>query len=364
MLAAALAILLAAPPVSSGAQRQVHRRSGTPQLRGAMITPNWSISDSPFARSADQQYAEIRDVCSMGGDLVRLHVDWSQLQPGGGEQERPPGGYDPAYVNRLDQIMTWAASCHIKVIADLVGSPCWSIDPAPCNDSAWIFDAPQGGLFGPAAGYLLARYPQLYALEVWNEPNYGFWQGTPADYAALVEEAVDARNALQSHTRILAGALFGNDSEYLEQLYEAGMHGQDGISIHPYSMSCDPVCGPFVDPTRRQGPFREAIAATHWVMQLHHDPGGIYLTEFGFATCPAQPNCVDERTAGRWLALSLRVAARYRFVRGLTVFSLRDFADPSDTDPPWDMRSGILRQNLTPKPAFRAVKRELARLRR
>jgi hypothetical protein len=364
-LAAVVATLLACPATSPAHTDHARARHVAPQLRGAMITPNWSIAGSAFARSADQQRAEIQDVCSMGGDLIRVHVDWSQLQPGtSGPTGRLPGDYDPGYVARLDQIIGWAAACRIRVIFDVVGTPCWAIAPAPCDGTTWIFDAPPGGLFRTVAGYLLARYPRLYALEVWNEPNYGFWKGTLPDYAALVEEAVDARNALGSQTKILAGALVGEDPAYLDQLYAVGMHGQDGISLHPYSMDCEPTCGPFVNPARRQSPFRRAIAAAHAVMLRHHDPGGIYLTEFGFGTCPAQPACVSERTAGQWLAASLQVAARYRYVKALTVFSLRDFADPADQNPRWDMRSGILRQNLAPKPAFAIVRREITRLRR
>jgi hypothetical protein len=357
-------MLLTSPATAAGAHRHAHRSRTVPQLRGAMITPNWSIPGTPFTFNAEQQRTEIRDVCNMGGDLIRVHVDWSQLQPGGHETIPHPPSYDPSYLERLDQLMSWAAACHIRVIADLVGSPCWSIAPAPCNDSTWIFDAPAGGLYGSVSRFLLARYPQLYALEVWNEANTSFWKGSAADYAAVVDEAVDARNALDSRTKILAGAFLGDGSAYLDQLYQAGMHGQDGISIHPYSMDCTTACGPYINPLRRHSPFRETITATHWVMQLHHDPGGIYLTEFGFATCPAQPTCLDEDTAGRWLALSLRMAASYPYVQGLTVFSMRDFADPADGNPRWDMRSGIMRQNLTPKPAFWAVKREIARLRR
>jgi hypothetical protein len=373
-----------------------------------MVTPNWSIAGSPFLRSAGQQRAEIQDVCRMGGTLIRLHVDWSQLQPGEYESKPPPtgspglpplpivplplqsandaatepegqlrsapppsykqdvrlaGDYDAGYLHRLDQVMSSAGACHIRVIADLVGSPCWSIDPAPCDDSTWLFDPPAAGRFGVVTRFLLNRYPRLYALEVWNEPNNSFWKGSPADYAALVEEAVDARDATRSQTKVLAGALLGDGSDYLEQLYDAGMHGQDGISIHPYSIDCTTVCGPFTNPMLGASPFREAIAATHWVMRLHHDSGGLYLTEFGFPTCPAQPFCLQERTAGRWLSLSLRTAARYRYVRGLTIFSMRDFAEPAEANPSWDMRSGILRADLTPKPAFRMVKQELSRLR-
>jgi polysaccharide biosynthesis protein PslG len=355
VVAAALSMLLAVAVDSAGAKRHDRKPEPAPQLRGAMITPNWSIRGSAFESRPDQLQYEIHAVCRMGGDLIRVHVDWSQLQP---------GEYDAAYLAQLDQIMGWAAACHIDVIVDLVGSPCWAIEPAPCTGDSWIFEEPAGGHFGPVSRFLLSRYPQLHALEVWNEPNNSFWKGTPADYAALVGEAVEARNAVGSAAKILAGAFLGDGSAYLEQLYAAGMHGHDGISIHPYSLDCAATCGPFVNPVRRDSPFREAIGATHAVMLSHQDPGGIYLTEFGFATCPASPGCVPERTAARWLASSFRVAARFPYVKGLTVFSMRDFAAATDASPHWDLRSGILRVNLGPKPAFRWMKLALRDLRR
>jgi len=375
-LLAALACLLGFAADSALARGQAHPG----QLRGAVITPNWSIAGTPFARSAEEQWSEMADLCSMRGNLVRLHVDWSQLQPGvyvprGTDQliqglpedpdstDRHPGDYDPAYVSRLDQVIGWADECHIRVIIDLLGSPCWSIDPAPCRDDTWIFDPPSPGSYGAVSEFLLRRYPQLYALEVWNEPNVQFWKGTPAQYAVLVNEAVTARNETGSATRILAGSFLMNGTPYLEQLYAAGMSGQDGISIHPYSRYCESTCGPFTNPARRRSPFRTAITATHRVMRAHHDGGGIYLTEFGFSTCPAE-DCVSERTAARWLASSFRVAATYPYVKGLTVFSMRDFAAGTDPNPTWDMHSGILHHDLTLKPAFAAVKREISQLRR
>lgn len=259
--------------------------------------------------------------------------------------------------------MAWAARCQIDVIADLVGTPCWATGADSCNGSGWIFDPPAAGTFEAVVAFLLARYPALYGLEVWNEPNGHFWNGTPRQYAALVNEAVAARDAVGSRTKVIAGALLGDGTSYLTQLYAAGMRGQDGISIHPYSIGCASSCDRFVDPLRRRSPFRTAIQDSHSVMAQNGDHGGLYLTEFGFATCPAQPSCVSDRRAARWLARSFQAAARYPYVRGLTVFSMRDFADRHDRNPGWDMRSGILQQDLSPKPAFRAVKRTLSRLR-
>ena len=84
---------------------------------------------------------------------------------------------------------------------------------------------------------------------------------------------------------------------YLEELYQAGMRGEDGIAIHPYSMGCslDLVCGIFMNPGPRGAPFQSAIKATHEVMLRYGDRAPIYLTEFGFATCPAIPRASPSR---------------------------------------------------------------------
>ena len=71
----------------------------------------------------------------------------------------------------------------------------------------------------------------------------------------------------------------------------------------------------------------------------------------------------SDSRAATYLAKSYRVAARYRYIQGLTAFSMRDYADPQDQNPAWDLRSGILHKDLSPKPAFRLVKSALRRLR-
>jgi hypothetical protein len=364
-LAVVAACLLIPAGASAGKHKRQHharaQRINVDQLRGAMLTPNWSVAGTPFAMTGTQQYMEVKNVCHMGGDLVRFSVDWSQLQP---------RDVDQAYLGRIDQMMNWASACGIKVILDLVGSPCWAIAPAPCRGNSWIFTPPRGGAFEAITRFLLARYPSLYALEVWNEPNYAFWHGTPDQYGALVTEALTARNSLGSRTRILAGALLLDGFNYLpglsylEELYQAGMRGEDGISIHPYSMGCEynVTCGIFMNPGPYGTPFRAAIKAAHEVMLRYGDRAPIYLTEFGFATCPAHPSCVPEPTAAVWLARSFQIAARIPYVAGLTAFSMRDYAPPSDADPLWDMRSGIVRQDLSPKPAFPVLRSVLSRL--
>jgi hypothetical protein len=81
-----------------------------------------------------------------------------------------------------------------------------------------------------------------------------FFSGTPAQYAALVNEAVEAKRLVGSATKILAGATAGEDRDYLNRLYAAGMRGHDGVSIHPYSWGNPARLSiPGVDRARPQG---------------------------------------------------------------------------------------------------------------
>jgi polysaccharide biosynthesis protein PslG len=362
LAAAVLVLCIALPGVQSAAsakKRHPHKpgHPSSRQLRGAMVTPNWSIESSLFAITPEQQRAEIADVAAMGGRLIRFHVDWSQLVP------NLFAGVDQSYQARVDQVMAWAASYRIKVILNLVGTPCWAPASGPnCPLTHDVmFSPPRPDFFQATTKYLLQRYPGVFAFEVWNEPNLGsaFWVGSPAEFAATVNAAVAGAEEAGVGTKVLAAGLAMDGSGYLQQLYDAGMRGQDGISLHPYSMSS----GVWVDPSPRGSPFRRAIENTHRVMVRNHDHGGLWLTEFGFATCPAQPHCLSDSRAATWLAKSYRVAARYRYVKGLTAFSMRDYADPQDRNPAWDLRSGILQNDLSRKPAFRQVKNALRRLR-
>jgi Cellulase (glycosyl hydrolase family 5) len=323
-----------------------------------MVTPNWSIQQSLFATTPEQQRVEIAQVAAMGGNLIRFHVDWTQLMPEASMR------VDQSYQDRVDQVMAWAATYQIKVILNLVGTPCWAPASGPSCPLTHevMFSPPRTDIFQATTKYLLGRYPSLYAFEVWNEPNLGgiFWVGTPADFAATVNAAVAGANEAGVGTKVLAAGLSMDGSSYLQQLYDGGMRGQDGISLHPYS-SASP--GGWVNPSARRSPFRRAIENTHRVMLHNSDHGGLWLTEFGFATCPAQPHCLSDSRAATYLANSYRLAARYRYIKGLTAFSMRDYADPQDQNPAWDLRSGILHKDLSPKPAFRKVKSALRRLR-
>lgn len=71
--------------------------------------------------------------------------------------------------------------------------------------------------------------------EVWNEPHYaGYWQGTPEDYAKLLEVIYrTVKNISPSSFVLGGGGVFPNRLDWIERMLQAG-GGQymDGFSIH------------------------------------------------------------------------------------------------------------------------------------
>lgn len=268
------------------------------------------------------------------------------------------------YVAKLDTLMRERTRCGIQVIMEIAGIPTWD------NGQRSAINPPTdgGSAFRRVVSWLLTRYPDLAALEVSNEPNVStFWAGSPADYAQLVNAAVAAKRDVGSGTQILAGALAGDGAAaYLRQLYASGMRGEDGVSIHPYSTICAPLCKPFTDPGLRPSPFRSSIESTHLAMLQAHDPARLWLTEFGFSTCPSVPVCLGDSEQAAWDAKSVRIAACYPYIAGYTVFNLRDLRVPATWDSTaWDFHFGLMRSDFTPKPAYGAVQsafRQLDRL--
>jgi polysaccharide biosynthesis protein PslG len=349
---ACLAFMAVASPAR--AQGKSHGKGGgvasTRLLRGVNLTPLQAFI--PGGQSDFDNQREVQSACRMHADVVRVFVMWYLLEPSRGQ-------VDADYVAKLDSLMSQASACGAKVMFMLAATPPWD-SSAPITTGF-----PQSGTYPARDGefrwmvaWILRAWPGLQSIEVWNEPNYfQYWSGTPADYAGMVNEAVAAKREVGSSTLILAGALAIGDPSYnyLNQLYAAGMSGQDGISVHPYSMYCSSACR-LTDPTPAKAPFRAGITRIHRLMAAHGDRGGVWLTEFGFASCPAVPTCVSEAQQARWLAKSLQIAACYRYVKGLTPFTIRDILGDPRYSQVFDAHFGLLHTDFSRKPAYSSVR--------
>ena len=348
MLALALLAVAVAPGTASAAQ-----------LRGAVLTPNFQWPP-PNGVTVTQSDRETKAACDLGSTVMRVVVNWARLEPG-------PGQFDPRYVARVDRVVGQLAGCGIPVELTIMGTPCWdTTDPGvgpDCAPGTWALYPPKApAAYGGVVAWSLARWgSHLAALEIWNEPNNGsFWLGSVQQYVDLVNIAAAYARAIGSPVPIIAGALAGADVDYLNQMYADGMHGQSGISMHPYTLR--PASG-FFDPMRPSGRaggtvLRASIANVHDAMLAAGDPGSIWLTEFGYSVCPATPYCVSPRRQARWIVDGLRSAARIPYVRAAILYSLRDAGVSKD----WNNRFGLLKRNFAPRPSYGAVRRTVRKL--
>jgi hypothetical protein len=302
---------------------------------------------------------EVRATCALGSSVARVVVSWEGLEPA-------PGRISPGYATAVDRVINGLRRCGTRTELTLVRTPCWlTTDQLGCASPGFVSYPPRSTApFGVIVAWALARWhTSLAALEVWNEPNSErFWRGSPQQYVALVNEATDAARSTGSRVPILAGAMAGADTGFLSQLYAAGLRGQGGISMHPYTLRSTG----FINPVRSYGNrakkaagarpwsvFRRGIGKVRATMLAAGDRTGVWLTEFGYSVCPAVPLCVSARRQASWIAASLRAVRRIHYVRAAIVFSLRDLGN----GPVWDERFGLLSRNFRPRPSYRAVRR-------
>ena len=207
--------------------------------------------------------------------------------------------------------------------------------------------------FAAFAGQLAARYPQVLAWEVWNEPNLSvFWRPAPdpAAYARLLQKTYAAIKAGNPSATVLMGGLSGvidtgyDDSilpeDFLNQVYQAGDPSFDVVAIHPYG---DGGPGGYID---------RCIQKVRDVMAEQGDTRKrIWITEFGWST--QGPGAVDEATQAANLCQARGAFERFPEVERVYWYCLQDRTGTPD----FPMQSyGLFHLDGTPKPAARVFR--------
>jgi len=203
------------------------------------------------------------------------------------------------------------------------------------------------------------RFPQMLALEVWNEPNLPRFfapHPSPALYSRLLRAADRAAHVSGVPAIILTGGLTSSASRarggipaarFLSSIYElAGRAFFDGIGAHPYpqgppwvpSMSAD------LDRLRR-------------VRDRFHDRATpLWITEVGVGGTSARQREGSVGLAGQGPILArMYRATQNGDVRAFMIYTLRD----SPTEGPKFEPFGVVRANLRAKPAYCYLARHL-----
>src|SRR3954452_14420230 len=330
------------------------------QLDGVQLHPLW---DGVTQREAARELDIARGA---GADVVRVDVAWSSLELEG------KGRWSRAYARRFDAFVRGARARGLRVVAVLTETPCWA-SQAPralrqgCFGEWWNrrvtrYPPRRSRDYADAAVYVARRWGgSLEALEIWNEPNATVFLRSPdpaRDYARLVRSSSRRVKRVAPRLTVLAGAMAQPDGEFLAGLYVRGrIRGNyDALSYHPYAEGIDPAIAEH--PRGVRWSFIEGTAWLHDIMVGHGDADTeLWATEAGVSTCnPAfDSGCVSEAEQAIQVASYLRVARRFPYLRAMLIYNLRDKGTGTRDR---EDRFGLVRRDLSPKPALRAFREE------
>ncbi|MGB9878278.1 MAG: glycosyl hydrolase, partial [bacterium] len=182
----------------------------------------------------------------------------------------------------------------------------------------------------------LGKYVRYF--EVWNEPNIGFFNGRPEDYAAILKSAYLGAKDADPNFGILIGSAAGTPGEFYERVYENDVAGYfDIYNQHWYGAPEDLFN------------FLPNVV----ISQLHRfnlDSKPIWMTEMGMRAYPDENG--DFKEVERQQASYLVRAYACALANGVSrffYFYLCEFLEGSVSL--W----GIVRSDLTPKPTYVAL---------
>ncbi|MEA3055966.1 MAG: polysaccharide biosynthesis protein PslG, partial [Actinomycetota bacterium] len=289
--------------------------------------------------------------------FAAAHISWVRIDMGWAAiQETGRGQISQWYVDLIDRTVASASARGIKVLGTLLDTPGWangnrghSTPPDDLGDYAWV------------ANWMATRFRgKVAAWEVWNEPNLtSFWANAdPVKYAALVRAAYPAFKSGDPNAQVLIGAVSQNDTAWLGRMYDAGVSGSyDVLSTHPYQ---GPADGAPEMPDDGNYWILDHIGAVHALMVARGDGAKkIWATEYGWSshtntgTEPAWKKGVTEAQQGDYFVRSINwFAQRHPYVTNVFWYNDRQKA----TGDPQEDGYGLLRRDLSDKPAYTAIK--------
>ena len=175
---------------------------------------------------------------------------------------------------------------------------------------------------------------RITAWEIWNEPNIHFWSGPKEDYPKLVDACWDVLKASDPTNRVVAFSMAGLGTDFIDMCIGKGVKFDD-ISIHPY----------------RAEPDEHAFLADLASITNRSRGTPLWLTEMGWPTGCDQSTYSEIQQAA-YYARAYLTAAGSGMVRSIYGYN---FIDDGFNVAERENNFGILRRDLTPKPAYRAI---------
>lgn len=291
----------------------------------------------------------LEQLADLGISFIRMDILWSDINTGHKK-------YD---FSRYDQIIDLLQEKNIRALAILDYNKDYKID----GKEVWNNPPDSNEEFAAYVEATVSRYKNwVKHWEIWNEPNHPvYWTG-PVDglklYSELLKKSYKAAKKADPSCLVLNGGLTADIENDVVNLYKAaGKDCFDVLNIHP-----------FINPKKKDAVqiFGRLIDSIEMIMNKHNDPTKkIWITEIG---CPGVPHgktlttwfegeAGTEEEQAVWLEKIYDLMKKHPRLEKIFWAFYRDtdgmFKDATD-------HLGIVRHDLTPKPAFHALKRLIA----
>jgi len=321
-----------------------------PILRAERQDPEIGVQfHGMWADYTDAQRHEVLDRYeAIGVRAVRLDVSWAMLQPLGPE-------YDPWGVSFVDNVIDMINSHGMTALVTL-----WLTPPWANGDQGTLALPSNPEDYARVAQWAAHRYAgKVLGWEVWNEPNSTNYMvgADPVEYTRLLQAAYPAFHAGDPNTLVVFGGVEYNEDAWLTKAYDAGAHGYfDVMSTHCYQSPSNE--SPLTPDDGSRYKFMHLPAVRALMVQRGDGDKSIW-TGMGYSThvdppeTPVYARGVDEVTQAIYLNEAvMQIRQNWPWVGKFAWYTDRD-SDAESTS--HNKHFGLLRADLSPKPAYTAM---------
>jgi hypothetical protein len=329
-------------------------KAATPAVSAPPAPPPLAVgfNDNAIRAGAIGADADAALTARVGATVHRVAFDWRTAEP---QRDR----YQLAEYDRIYRAMLARG---VRPLFIVTFAPRWTWEPGTrCSgDCRYPPGRAFDGEWRQIAALLASRYPRAAGIEIWNEPNLKqFWQGgvDPARYAELLRSAYQAAKAANPSMTVVGGALSNLQvtgdgsvslSDFLRGVYANGGGAQmDAISLHPYPWSLG------------MSLLVRSVQQVRAVRDAYGDGAKpLWLTELGLSTTGRGAHLFTEDEQARGLVTMYRTARQMPDVRAIVFHTL---LEPTWVPGASEAGFGVVRSDLSPKPAYCALALELGR---
>ncbi len=307
----------------------------------------WGVNLQHVSHSSgDVRESQLEKLAELGAAVGRIGISWARV-------EETKGTYD---WNDADSLVSALERHGIQPLVEVSYTPPWARPDGQPETYGPATDD-QRSSYAAYCGALAARYKgRVYAYEIWNEANGGFWKPTPslANYTKLFVAAHAAIKAEDPQAPVVTTGLAGQPGQadalaWTRDFIEGpGMALADGFGFHPYSNGDGRVSGMLLD----TGFVRQALDDAGYA----HIP--LYLTEAGIST--SSDGGVSEDMQATVVSVTGDWVASLHGVNCVLWYCDADSAEiqaADATDP--EGYFGLWRVDGSAKPAVAALAREI-----